>query len=348
MKPPIWKPLILPYSDTANWPSQIKDVFDQYEVHDQYAHQVKEFVKIKHIGQNLSDREVEKATEQMLDADQGNMVFFPWLKKAVRILTREAFIAVRTNRNQNKITAQEQALLSSKKVGVIGMSVGRAVATTMALERIMGELRLADFDTLDLSNLNRLKAPIFDLGLPKVFSVAREVMCFDPYLDITLFEDGATNENLEQFLTVGGKLDVLVDECDSLEIKIRARQWAKKMRIPVLMETSDRGMLDIERFDLEPDRPIFHGLLKDIDIEASLNDPKMKWEMLLKLVEFENLSSRAKSSMMEIGKTLQTWPQLASAVVLGGGTVTDVTRKILLNEEVLSGRYYFDIDKVIK
>jgi hypothetical protein len=27
------------------------------------------------------------------------------------------------------------------------------------------------------------------------------------------------------------------------------------------METSDRGVLDVERFDLEPDRPIFHGLL---------------------------------------------------------------------------------------
>jgi hypothetical protein len=68
---------------------------------------------------------------------------------------------------------------------------------------------------------------------------------------------------------------------------------------------------------------------------------------LLKLVQFENLSDRAKASMAEIGKTLKTWPQLASAVMLGGGTVTDVSRRILLNEEVVSGRYYFDIDKVI-
>lgn len=347
MKPPIWKPFILPYSDFANWPSQIKDVFDQYEVHDQYAHQVKEFIKIQHLGVNISDQEIDVVSKKMTSDDAGNMVVYPWLKKAVRILRKDAFVAVRTNRNQNKITAHEQEILSTKRIGVIGMSVGRAVATTMALERIFGELRLADFDTLDLSNLNRLKAPIYDLGLPKVFSVAREIMSFDPYLELTLFEEGATNENFEQFLTVGGRLDVLVDECDSLEIKIRARQWAKKMRIPVLMETSDRGMLDVERFDLEPERPIFHGLLEDLDVEASLNDPKMKWEMLLKLVEYENLSSRAKSSMMEIGKTLQTWPQLASAVVLGGGTVTDITRKILLDEEVLSGRYYFDIDKLI-
>jgi ribosomal protein S18 acetylase RimI-like enzyme len=31
------------------------------------------------------------------------------------------------------------------------------------------------------------------------------------------------------------------------------------------MDTSDRGLLDIERFDLEPERPIFHGLIGDVD-----------------------------------------------------------------------------------
>ena len=31
------------------------------------------------------------------------------------------------------------------------------------------------------------------------------------------------------------------------------------------MATSDRGLIDVERFDLEPERPIFHGLLGDVD-----------------------------------------------------------------------------------
>ncbi len=33
------------------------------------------------------------------------------------------------------------------------------------------------------------------------------------------------------------------------------------------METSDRGVLDVERFDVDPDLPIFHGLLGDMDSE---------------------------------------------------------------------------------
>ena len=41
-------------------------------------------------------------------------------------------------------------------MAVAGLSVGRAVVSTMAHEGIGGELRLADFDVLDLSNLNRV------------------------------------------------------------------------------------------------------------------------------------------------------------------------------------------------
>jgi len=31
------------------------------------------------------------------------------------------------------------------------------------------------------------------------------------------------------------------------------------------METSDRGLLDVERFDKEPSRPPFHGLVGELD-----------------------------------------------------------------------------------
>ena len=52
--------------------------------------------------------------------------------------------------------------------------------------------------------------------------------------------------------------------------------------------------------------------------------------------------------MPEIGKTILTWPQLASAVVLGGGVSADVTRRIFLNQFTDSGRFYIDIEELIK
>jgi hypothetical protein len=69
------------------------------------------------------------------------------------------------------------------------------------------------------------------------------------------------NSRVDAFLVEGGPADLLVEECDSLDIKLLLRERARAHRIPVVMETSDRGMLDVERHDLEPDRPILHGLV---------------------------------------------------------------------------------------
>ncbi len=349
----IWYPEIIDASSEVGWNrvSELKKAPD-IDVYDNINTQLFEYFKLQQPSAPPTAADVAEKIDHLLQEQKiasvdrlGNWAFYPWCSKLVHVLPETLFASVRTDRNRNKITAKEQVYLYSKKVGVIGMSVGRSVATTMALERIFGELRLADFDVLDLSNLNRLKAPLWDLGLRKTVSVARDIFETDPYLKLKLFHDGITGDNIDAFGAEDGKLDVIVDECDSLEIKILCREYARQNRIPVVMETSDRGMLDIERFDLDHERPLFHGLLEGFDIRQALKDPEQKWKMLMTLVDFNNLSEKARISLPEIGKTLSTWPQLASSVVLGGGTVTDTVRRILLGERVDSGRYYIDVQE---
>jgi molybdopterin/thiamine biosynthesis adenylyltransferase len=217
----------------------------------------------------------------------------------------------------------------------VGLSVGQSIALAMALERSFGEIRLADFDILELSNLNRLKAGVTSLGLEKVVIAAREISEIDPYLKVSLFRNGINEDNIEGFLVGNGKLDLVIDECDSLDIKFLLRERARIEQIPVIMDTSDRGMLDIERFDQEPNRPIFHGLLDGISKSelANLNS-KERVAIGLKITGLDNLSIRMKASLLEIGSTITSWPQLASAVFLGGATVAHVGRKILLGDNV--------------
>ncbi|PZR83342.1 MAG: hypothetical protein DLM68_14425, partial [Hyphomicrobiales bacterium] len=151
-----------------------------------------------------------------------------------------------------------------------------------------------------------------------------------------------------QFFLDGGKLDLLIDECDDLTMKILMRRRASELGIPVVMDTSDRGMIDIERFDLHPDLPIFHGLIEDLDpdkLRGLSNEDKVPY--VLKIVGEKTFSSRKIASLMEIGQTIKTWPQLASSVVLGGGITTDVGRRILLGQLCCSGRYFVDLDQLI-
>jgi molybdopterin/thiamine biosynthesis adenylyltransferase len=196
--------------------------------------------------------------------------------------------------------------------------------------------------------MNRIRTGLHNLGVSKVVIAAREIAEMDPFLKVVCFPEGITEENLDVFLTEGGKLNILVDECDSLDIKIFCRHRAKAHRIPVVMDTSDRGMVDIERFDLEPDRPIFHGLLpqtKPGDIK--LYNGQERLNLALSIAGRETISERAKASMLEVGKTITTWPQLASSVVLGGAVGTDVCRRISLSEIQCSGRYYVDLNEII-
>ncbi len=115
------------------------------------------------------------------------------------------------------------------------------------------------------------------------------------------------------------------------------------------MEASDRGMVDVERFDLEPDRPILHGMIDHLDVSKlkllKTNEEKVPY--MLPIVGIDTISDRSKASMLEIGETITTWPQLASAVTYGGGITADVCRRMLLGYYKGSGRFYVDVEEII-
>ena len=94
------------------------------------------------------------------------------------------FRTLRLDRNRNKITRVEQDQLCQQKVGVVGLSVGHSIAYALALEGICAELRLADFDTLELSNLNRIPATVLDLGVNKATILSRRIAELDPFLTV--------------------------------------------------------------------------------------------------------------------------------------------------------------------
>ena len=326
-------------------------------VYDTIPGQLSELIKLSNPTKRLSKEESALLVTAHINGDikkYGVWVYFPWSAKLVHTLDEQEFIKVRTNRNIYKVSPEDIETLKTKKIGIIGLSVGQSIALTLAMERTCGELRLADFDEIELSNMNRIRVNIQDLGLNKSITAARQIAELDPFINVVCYPDGITNENIDDFFTLGGKLDVLVEECDGIDIKVLSRIKAKELGIPVVMDTNDKGMLDVERFDLEPDRHIFHGTVNELE-ELSLTELKSKLnsltipekvEYLYKIVGFENLTETMKKSFSEMNKSIVGWPQLASAVTLGGAMVTDVSRKILLNQFTESGRYFVDFDEL--
>ncbi len=323
------------------------------QLHDLIHQQLIELMAIRNIVQSKNNQVLEVLVTKHLNGvpeeEYGVWVFYPWLNLVVHLLEKEEFIEVRTNRNQHKITKAEAELLHTKRIGVIGLSVGQSIASTLVLERCCGEIRLADFDSLELSNLNRIRTGLYNLGIKKVVQIAREIAELDPFIKVVCYEEGITDANIDDFLAKDGKLDLLIEECDELDIKIVSRIKAKEYGIPVVMETNDRGMIDIERFDLNPDYPLLHNILEGID-PKKLKDltTEQKVPVMMKLVGFQTVSARGKLTLLELGHSVSTWPQLASNVVLGAGITTDVARRILLKYLSVSGRFYVDAESIIK
>jgi molybdopterin/thiamine biosynthesis adenylyltransferase/nitroreductase len=322
-------------------------------IYDEIYGQLQELIKSQNPSAKIKSDEYETRITRHLKGstieEYGVWVYYPWSQRLVHLLDEDEFVEVRTNRNQLKITKQEQQLLKEKKIGIVGLSVGQSIALTVAMERICGELRLADFDTAELSNLNRLRTGLHNMGINKTIIAAREILEIDPFIKVKLFHEGLHKQNMDEFFNEGGRLDLFIEVCDGMDIKIESRFKARELKIPVIMDTNDRGMLDVERFDLEPDRPVLHGLAEGLDpsnIKDLSNEDKIPY--ILKMVGAETISTRLKASMMEVEQSINTWPQLASSVALGGALTTDVCRRILLDQFHESGRYYVDMDELVK
>jgi molybdopterin/thiamine biosynthesis adenylyltransferase len=297
---------------------------------------------IDHREEQLEElRRLRPPPDQELVAEPCRWAYYPWRSAVVAVLGPRAFRAVRLDRNRNVITAEEQNRLGALRIGVAGLSVGHVIAHTLAAQGMCGELRLADFDGLELSNLNRVPATVLDLGLNKAEVAARRIAELDPYLLVRVLDVGLTVDTVDEFLD---GLDIVVEECDSLDMKASLREGARARRIPVLMATSDRGLLDVERFDLEPQRPILHGLLGDLDFaQLSGMSNREKIPHMQHFLEAEQFSSRAVASVVELERTLSTWPQASGDVVLGATTIAEAVRRLGLGEDLRSGRTRVDV-----
>ncbi len=329
-----WKPLVMDV--TARGQREVLRVLREdssLQILDQFEEQRAQLDAL--VGMKPSD----------VVGDGQRWVYYPWRRAVVRLLGPRSFELLRLNRNRNKLTKKEQARLRALRIGVIGASAGHSIAHVLAMEGIVGELRLADFDEIELTNLNRIPAGVMDLGVNKAVVLARRVGEIDPYLKVTTFTEGITPENLPRFID---GLDLVIEECDSLDIKFLVREAARERAIPVIMETSDRGVLDVERFDLEPHRPIFHGLLGDMNYErlAGLTT-EQKGPFVLRLLGAADVSARAAASALELGHTISGWPQLASEVTLGAATVAAAVRRFGLGGELPSGRVRFDVEEIL-
>lgn len=324
-------------------------------VRDDYKEQLKEYFAIMNPPLIMEENFEEKFDDYLSDLEkripiwqQGRYVYYPWIFTLVHILEDEAFQIVRTARNKNLVNDSEQKKFYDGVIGIAGLTIGNSAALAIVLQGGGKHIKLADFDRLALTNLNRIRSGINDLGLTKVEMTARQIYLINPYTKIELFPEGLTPDNITNFMEGSSKIDIMVDEIDQFHIKFLMREHAKRLKIPVVfaVDNGNNGLVDIERYDLENSTEFFHNRLEPVSYEEfSKLD---KWGICKAITEFvgpENISLRMKQSLAEMGKTLIAWPRLGGATLLNGSIVAYCVRKILNNEPLENNRGYISLDK---
>ncbi|HEX3082787.1 MAG TPA: ThiF family adenylyltransferase [Candidatus Saccharimonadia bacterium] len=285
------------------------------------------------------------------DLDEyGVWAYQPWDKRLVHFPPATDLHRLRTSRNRNLVTAGEQAKLYGATVCVIGMSVGSNAVEALVGGGIGGKLVLVDMDHLEPSNLNRIRAPYHHVGLHKVDAIARKISEIDPYIKQAHYREGLNEATLNEIIT-NHRPDVLIDEMDDVRMKLRLRLAARRAGIPVIMAADDGDgiLMDIERYDLTPDAPLFHGLVPQDVIDRLLSGtpiPRPELGVLIGkyFVGFENTPLRMFQSLREVGRTLPSWPQLGGAAAMAGVVLAYAAKRIIAGQPLNTGRHLITPD----
>jgi len=272
----------------------------------------------------------------------GLWAWYPWISTLIHFLPEALHTELRTSRNRNLITKAEQDRFYASHIGVAGLSVGNSVVASIVHTGGGKYLRITDTDTVSGSNINRVRVGFDMVGVSKYALVAREAYLVNPYSDISVYKEGITPGNIERFLMHPKPLDIVIDEMDTLYLKIQLRVHARKHRIPVIMaaDNGDGVVIDIERYDLHPALPLMHGQVAErelMDITPK-TDRVTAARIISRWVKPDNISGRMKDSLLELGKTLYTWPQLGNAAFMAGAVLSFVARKIIVGDPVVEGK----------
>lgn len=282
---------------------------------------------------------------------EGVWINYPWSNTLVHTLSRADFARVRLSRNSGFIDEKEQKKLSAVKVGIVGLNVGNPGALCLTLTGVEN-FKLADNDILSLSNLNRFRAGLPDLGLNKAVLTARQVFETNPFAKVEVWGKGVALDTIDKFL-VKPKIDILVEEMDNLGLKIAIRRRAAKYGVPVVMVTGNGSglILDVERFDQRRPHKLLNGYLsekviKEIESEYVPSLDK-KVRLLRDFMGKKFLEKDLQRAFSGVGSKLAGIPQLAEASFVRGTVLGWAVRRVIAGK-LASGRYHLKLEDVAK
>ncbi|NEV62979.1 HesA/MoeB/ThiF family protein [Thiorhodococcus minor] len=168
------------------------------------------------------------------------------------------------------IEGQERLRASSALVVGLG-GLGSPVAMYLAAAGI-GRLLLADFDAVDLSNLQRqLLHSSERIGQPKVDSAITALHALNPDVELVPIKPSLSDESLPELV---GQVDILIDGSDNFPTRFAVNRACVAARVPLVSGAAIRMEGQVACFSGQPGGPCYRCLYPEhgsIDETCSAN-----------------------------------------------------------------------------
>ena len=151
-----------------------------------------------------------------------------------------------------------QETLKNTKMLIVGLGgLGCAASQYLAVAGV-GHLTLLDFDTVDLSNLQR--QVLHDdsrLGMPKVESAKLSLQRLNPHIEVNAIHQLLNEQQLHDLV---GKFDVVLDCTDNITTRNQLDLACAAHKIPLISGAAIRMEGQVSVFTYEDNTPTYHTL----------------------------------------------------------------------------------------
>lgn len=158
-----------------------------------------------------------------------------------------------------EIDAAGQEKLAAATVFVVGLGgLGSAVSIYLTAAGV-GHLILADFDRVDLSNLQRqILHRTSDIGRPKIDSAREHLLALNPDVRLTLIDRVLEDRELEERVAAA---DVVVDASDNFKTRFAVNAACVRAQRPLVSGAAIRFEAQVAVFDTrDPASPCYRCL----------------------------------------------------------------------------------------
>ncbi len=170
-------------------------------------------------------------------------------------------------------------VLNVGKLNILIIGLGGVGSYTLeSLARMgVGNFTIVDYDTVDVSNINRqIYALHSTIGEKKVDVAKRRVLDISPTTDVNIIDTKITLENIDKLML--GSYDYVVDACDSVEIKKELIKLCKEKNQKLISSMGTANKLDptklkitdLSKTNYDPIAKVLRKYVKDNHIKGKI------------------------------------------------------------------------------